>query len=511
MARSYKKTIVLGLDYSEFSGGITECNNKMKLLDSEFALAQAQMGENAKASDQYALKTEYLTEKINLQQAKVEAAKKKYNALMDAHADTTKIDKADAALLRERTQLEKLKTELEQTRIAQSGLKESALALATVLGTIITGLGKCAKDVAEYADNIQTLSDQTSISTDTLQEWEYASNLVDVSLETMTGSIQKMEKNMLSASKGTGEAAKAFNKLGVKVTDSNGEMRGAEEVYYNVIDALRNVKNATEQDQLAMSIFGKSAADLTGVINAGSEGMKAYGKEAQELGRVLGTEEIAKALALSDAMDRMNRAFESVENELGLLVIPMITDLLEKIAAIPTPVLKSIAVIASIVVTLMTLVKVINSVTAANRAINAVMKLTEKGLSATMLKIAAIIALITTLTIGIVTLTGKNKEFNRSMTSVVSAATGKTPYNRTGYNASGTQNWRGGTTWVGEHGPEIVDLPPGSKIYSNNETKNIAGDKNYYITINADVSKLRSVSEVVDMVEGLNMSYQGGA
>ena len=35
MSGSYKKTIVLGLDYSEFSGGISECNRKMGLLDAE--------------------------------------------------------------------------------------------------------------------------------------------------------------------------------------------------------------------------------------------------------------------------------------------------------------------------------------------------------------------------------------------------------------------------------------------------------------------------------------------
>lgn len=42
MSGSYKKTIVLGLDYSEFSGGISECNRKMGLLDAEMKLAQEQ-------------------------------------------------------------------------------------------------------------------------------------------------------------------------------------------------------------------------------------------------------------------------------------------------------------------------------------------------------------------------------------------------------------------------------------------------------------------------------------
>lgn len=44
----------------------------------------------------------------------------------------------------------------------------------------------------------------------------------------------------------------------------------------------------------------------------------------------------------------------------------------------------------------------------------------------------------------------------------------------TGSNAGGTEYWRGGLTWVGERGPELIDLPQGSKVYSNPESMQIA-------------------------------------
>jgi len=43
-----------------------------------------------------------------------------------------------------------------------------------------------------------------------------------------------------------------------------------------------------------------------------------------------------------------------------------------------------------------------------------------------------------------------------------------------GYNAAGDRNWRGGLTWVGETGPELVQLPRGARIYSNQESSQIA-------------------------------------
>jgi len=38
-----------------------------------------------------------------------------------------------------------------------------------------------------------------------------------------------------------------------------------------------------------------------------------------------------------------------------------------------------------------------------------------------------------------------------------------------GHNARGTNNWRGGPTWIGERGPEILDLPRGSRIIPNHK------------------------------------------
>jgi hypothetical protein len=39
----------------------------------------------------------------------------------------------------------------------------------------------------------------------------------------------------------------------------------------------------------------------------------------------------------------------------------------------------------------------------------------------------------------------------------------------TGHNAAGTDRWRGGPTWVGEEGPEIINLPRGSQVIPNHK------------------------------------------
>lgn len=43
-----------------------------------------------------------------------------------------------------------------------------------------------------------------------------------------------------------------------------------------------------------------------------------------------------------------------------------------------------------------------------------------------------------------------------------------------GHNADGTDNWRGGLTWVGERGPELVNLPRGAGVIPNHEALRMA-------------------------------------
>lgn len=44
-----------------------------------------------------------------------------------------------------------------------------------------------------------------------------------------------------------------------------------------------------------------------------------------------------------------------------------------------------------------------------------------------------------------------------------------------GRNAEGTDNWRGGPTWVGEKGPEIVNLPRGAQVIPNSVARGATG------------------------------------
>ena len=185
---------------------------------------------------------------------------------------------------------------------------------ATAAGAAIVGMSVKA---AYNADDLNTLATQTGLSTETLQRFQYASEQIDVSMDTLTGSLSKLTKNMNAARGGTGATAEAFAALGVSVTDTNGELRDNEDVFADVIAALGRVENETERDALAMQIFGKSAQELNPLIEGGAERLQQLGDEAEEAGLILSQDMLDSLNTLSDAMDTAKATTNALGNLFG--------------------------------------------------------------------------------------------------------------------------------------------------------------------------------------------------
>jgi hypothetical protein len=65
-------------------------------------------------------------------------------------------------------------------------------------------------------------------------------------------------------------------------------------------------------------------------------------------------------------------------------------------------------------------------------------------------------------------------------------------------NANGTVNWGGGMTWVGERGPELVNLPKGSQVIPSHRAQNMAGGG---VTVNVDARGSADPAAVRQQVE----------
>lgn len=204
--------------------------------------------------------------------------------------------------------------------------------LANGVADVAVKLLECVKAGAAFSDEISTLSITTSLSTDTLQEFQYMEDLIDVSLDTLTGSMRKLINNMDAARDGSKTVIEAFDSLGVEIMDSNGQLRNAETVFYEAVDALAAMGNETDRDAAAMDIFGKSAQDLMPLIEAGSDALRGLAEDAHEVGYVLGEEQLSVLNAQQDSLDRLNKAWDTLSNTIAVKAAPAVTSITDLMA-----------------------------------------------------------------------------------------------------------------------------------------------------------------------------------
>lgn len=203
------------------------------------------------------------------------------------------------------------------------------------LAAAIVGMEKklisLTKEAAAYVDGINTLSATSGISTQKLQEYAYAAELLDVSVDKLSQSHIEVTKSMNDAMHGSSERIEAFNRLGVTYAHTNGVMRDSEEVFWEVIDALGKVENETQRDALAMKILSESATELNPLIEAGSGKMREYAEEAHKMGYVLDDEALAALQGVDDAMQRFGKTTDGVKNQLSAEFAPYLEESTEKL------------------------------------------------------------------------------------------------------------------------------------------------------------------------------------
>lgn len=444
---------------AEYKRAIKEINSETNVLKSEMALVSEQYKKNADSAEALTKKGRILDEQIGKQREAVAVYEK---ALEEARKSTdlneTAVNKWESSLNNAKKELAKLENQLDDNNEAldkatretkefdeaQDDIIEGSvtlgdaldgiagkfgieipggissilgpladvnagfLGLAGIAGTAASKIIDVAKETMNYVDELNTRAAISGIATDTLQEFEYISDLVDVSVERLTDSTKDLTTRIGDAIDGNAEYMASFDRLGVSLTDSSGKVRDMEEIYWDVIYALADMEAGIERDNLAMSLMGESARELNPMLNQTSAGLEELRDRAEEAGYVMDEKTLKNVQNLKDGLDELAQKIQgSVRRSFG--------DLANWLAG----------------------------------------------------------------------------DFSASdMRTGLAYESGYI-----GRNASGTSYWRGGLTWVGEEGPELVNLPRGSAVYSAQESKAMAAP-----TINIYGAPGQDVNAIADAV-----------
>lgn len=561
----------------EYKQAISEIGSGMKVLDSEMRKVSSAYAQNADSVEALNAKNDVLERKISTQTEKIEYLRAALQQSAEKYGEADKrtmqwqasLNNAEAELNNLNNQFDENKQKIadsskemgnlgdvvngltsklgiqlpdgmKSSMNAMGSLDTQSLALAGGFAAVAAAIVKVekamismTKESAAFADNIITLSMQTGQSTQQLQEFAYASELIDVSVDTLQGSLTKLTNNMQDAMNGTGNAKASFDKLGVSVINAvDGSMRSANDVFYETIDALGQVKNETERDAMSMDIFGRSAQDLNPLIIQGSKTLKEYADEAHNVGYVLDDEALSALGAVDDAYQRLQKTQEGVKNQLSAEFAPYLEEFYGDVTTMVKDggkALKDSGIVDAFGMLLETVGDILNPMSdLSNNRVPALTKALQP-----LAKVMALMADAAELLKGVINFStghisegwgqmthalgfgyssGNGNNYQNLLDSYTEQQWGQSAADLAkayedavargdpstigitedewvrrylGGNASGTDNWYGGFTRVNENGPERIYLPSGSRIQTASETRYTSGDT-YNTTVYVD-------------------------
>lgn len=366
--RSISATIALNGE-RQFNNAMKDINSNLRVLKSELSATSSSFNGQANSLAALTAKNKQLTEIYDQQKEKVRALEQAVKESAEKYGENSQqTDRLKVSYNQARVELDRLGQELQQNAQYMEEAKNSTDKCATSIdeygnrakdaaaksqdfgnegkgaireigeafisaqivqkiAQVAESLANASREAAAFADEVLTLSAKTNISTDALQGYMYAAELVDVSVETITKSMQRNIRSMGSAADGTAQYVNAYKQLGVAVQDTDGNLRDSQDVFWELIDALGQMSNETERDEIAMTLLGKSAQDLNPLIEAGADRMRELAEEAASVGYIMSGETLQALGALDDQFQRLDGAATAAKNAVGAAFAPALEDL----------------------------------------------------------------------------------------------------------------------------------------------------------------------------------------
>ena len=345
-------TIEIGGDTQPLNKALTGVNKTSRDLQSELRQVDRLLKLDPKNTELLAQKQKLLTESVKNTSEKLNTLKETQKQVNEQFAKGEISEEQYRAFQREivktEEELKKLEGQLEQVndkwkdtaeRIGEFGDKSTELGkklapVSAAAGAVAGGMVTMAYKAGLAADDLNTLAATTGLSTATLQKFKFATDVIDVSMETLSGSLTKLTRNMGQAKDGNKQLNEAFKTLGVSIKDSvTGQLRDSEDVFNDAINALGKISNETERDVLALQLFGRSAKELNPLILGGADALKQMGDEAEKAGLILSQEALDGINEFNDEIDVLKATAGQTMMQLGVTIGEALLPVLKDLAA----------------------------------------------------------------------------------------------------------------------------------------------------------------------------------
>jgi uncharacterized phage infection (PIP) family protein YhgE len=124
-------------------------------------------------------------------------------------------------------------------------------------------------------------------------------------MEALQTSLKKLSESIALAGSGNDKYLGTFQRLGVSVRDSNGQIRDTHDVLNDVADAFAKAKDGPEKVAVAMQLMGKSGENAIPLLDKGAAAIAQLEAEASKLGKTISTETAVSASQFNHDLDKL--------------------------------------------------------------------------------------------------------------------------------------------------------------------------------------------------------------
>ena len=230
-----------------------------------------------------------------------------------------------------------------------SGIASAFKGISTAMAGIGVALaGGAAFEAAIEETNKMTmeaikLGKQLGITATEASYWAVAMDDVHVSAESVNSASQKITRTLITNEN-------AFKNLGVATRDNEGKFRSTLDIMLDVNKHLAGFKEGIDRNIEGQKIYGRQWSEIQGTLRLTTAQMEKSKKTADELGLVVGEENVKASMDYRAAMNDVGDVMSGMGKVIGDAIMPVLTQLGEWFAEIGPG---AIAVLKTVLASLM--------------------------------------------------------------------------------------------------------------------------------------------------------------
>ena len=234
---------------------------------------------------------------------------------------TARTQKLEKDLARAKAKLNKFGGSAKKAGGGLVHLGRMATGAAAAFVMIRGALGGFTSSLARI-DEAAKKSRSLGMTTQQILQLQHSAELAGVSTSQLNTGLNRMVVGIQDAARGTGEASKVLEQMGINVADL--AALSPHEQFMKIADAIRGIEDPAKKADAAYKLFGRSGVDLINMLDGGSDKLREQAAEFDKLhGKISETDSRAIEDA-NDAIADMKKAFAGAWVQITVLFAPAI-------------------------------------------------------------------------------------------------------------------------------------------------------------------------------------------